>query len=173
MEAILKKLVNTKERKLILTKLLKEPGCCEDLSKELNISKGLPAQFLKLCTSLNLVKRERISHKVYYSINPENYLKIYNAVTIEDKKTEEKKNLKHSLKKDEFQTTLSVENTLKDYDIKKIDNGFGGTTFILNDNDSSFEIFKTNENNYWCVACQSNDCDHVLYLKKASSKKRN
>ncbi|WP_459201573.1 helix-turn-helix domain-containing protein [Methanococcus sp. CF] len=172
MEAILKKLVNTIERKSILDKLLKGPCCCEDLSHDLNISKGLPPRFLKLCTSLNIVRRERIGHKVYYSINPENYLKIYNVVATENRKTEEKKNLKQNIKKDEFQTTLSVENTIKNYDVKKIDNGFGGSTFILTDKDSSFEIFKTNEENYWCVACQSGGCEHVLYLKKAFSKKR-
>jgi len=171
MESILKKIVKTEERKSILNKLLKGPCCCEDLSKELKISKGLPPRFLKLCASLNIVKRERTGHKVYYSINPENYLKIYNAISLENKKTEEKKNFKHEIKKDEFQTTLSVGDS-KSYEINKIDNGFGGTTFILNNNDTLFEIFKTNDCNYWCVSCQSENCEHILYLKKASSKKR-
>uniref|UniRef100_A9A8Q9 Regulatory protein ArsR n=1 Tax=Methanococcus maripaludis (strain C6 / ATCC BAA-1332) TaxID=444158 RepID=A9A8Q9_METM6 len=171
METILKKLVSTGERKNILSKLLKGPCCCEDLSEELNISKGLPPRFLKLCTSLNIVKRERTGHKVYYSINPENYLKIYTVLSNENKKTEEKKSLKTNIKKDEFQTTLSVENT-KNYEINKINNGFGGTTFILTGDDTSFEIFKTGAENYWCVSCQSENCEHILYLKKASSKNR-
>ncbi|ABR54932.1 regulatory protein ArsR [Methanococcus vannielii SB] len=173
MDKLFKKLVKNKVRISILDYLLKKSsGCPEEISSELKISKGMPSQFLKECVALNIVKRERIGHKVYYSISTEYYLKIHSIVSLEKKKInqDKKKDIIIPQKKD-AQTLLMLEDKKVSYNFKKIDNGFGGSTYILNsDNGDSFEVFKNKEGIWWCVSCQKQDCSHVKYIRKNTIK---
>ena len=50
-----------------------------------------------------------MGHKVYYSVKPEHYLKIYNIVSVESKKAVEKKKESSENQKKDFQMMLQIE----------------------------------------------------------------
>ena len=166
MENVINESISTPIRKLILHYvLIRGTTYPQQITENLKISKGLPSQFLRLCTTLNLTKRERSGHKVIYSMTKKGIAILKRLCPeIFDLSFSD---LFESLSKKKFKTKYYPVNKIG-FEIKKYVDNFGGITFKFYD-DSGEEIssvFKSAVGTWWCVACQSNDCRHINYLKK-------
>ncbi|ACX71911.1 conserved hypothetical protein [Methanocaldococcus vulcanius M7] len=137
----------------------------QSLAKNLNISKGLACSFLRLCSALNVMKRERAGHKVIYSFTskglavlkrlaPEIFDLSFSSVF--EKLPKKKISTKH------------YPLTKIGFEIKWKEDKFGGIVFSFFDADGEHlgDVFRSNIGRWWCVICQSDSCKHIDYLKR-------
>lgn len=166
METIIKESISTPIRRLILHYvLIRGTTYPQHITENLKISKGLPSQFLRLCTSLNIAKRERVGHKVMYSLTTKGIATLKRICPeIFDLSFS---GLFESLPKKKFRTKYYPVNRIG-FEIRKLVDDFGGTSFKFYDEDGTeiSTVFKSKTGTWWCVACQSSDCRHINYLKK-------
>lgn len=166
MDNLVKGIISTPFRKLILHYVLVNGTTYpQQVSENLRISKGLPSQFLRMCTALNVAKRERNKHKVLYSLTvkgiavlkricPEIFDVSFSSIF-------------ESLSKKKFKTKYYPVNSMG-FEIRKFADNFGGITFKFYDynGEEVSQVFRTKNNTWWCISCQSQDCKHINYLKK-------
>ncbi|CAB3289952.1 conserved protein of unknown function [Methanocaldococcus lauensis] len=159
-------LVSTIFRKAILHYvLIRGTTYPQLLSKNLNISKGLACSFLRLCSALNVMKRERAGHKVLYSFTTK-------GLAILKRLAPEVFDLSFS---NVFEHLHKKKIATKYYPLSKI--GFevkwkkdklGGYIFSFFDSNGEHlgDVFRSNNGQWWCVICQCDNCKHIEYLKK-------
>jgi DNA-binding transcriptional ArsR family regulator len=165
MEHIINQSIATPIRKLILHfVLIRGTTYPKQITENLKISKGLPSQFLRLCTALNIVKRERCGYKVLYSINVKG-MSILKRLSPEifDRSFS---GLFGSLPKKKFGTKYYPVNRIG-LEIRETVDNIGGIQYKFYDSEGELisTVFKSIEGLWWCVACQSRTCRHVNYLK--------
>ena len=166
MESIIKESISTPIRRLILHYvLIRGTAYPQQITENLKISKGIPSQFLRLCTALNLTKRDRNGHKVLYSLTTKG-IAILKRVCPEIFDLSFS-GLFESLSKKKFRTKYYPVNRIG-FEIRKFTDEFGGISFKFYDENGEeiSTVFKSKTGTWWCVACQSSDCRHINYLKK-------
>ncbi|MBP2173252.1 hypothetical protein [Methanococcus voltae] len=151
------KKINTKQRYILIKYLMNHKN--SSISKihgVTKLSKGFVCQYLCLLNSFGVV---------YY--NMENKTKVYN---INNKYIDI---LEDIISKKQYKYELNIKN--KDYNINNkninsfIENTdkYGSKTYkihfkkYLND----YEIYELPGDEYWCITCQSKNCEHILELK--------
>ncbi|MBP2144509.1 hypothetical protein J2127_001692 [Methanococcus voltae] len=157
------KKINTKQRYILIKYLLNHKNSSiskiHDVTK---LSKGFICQYLGLLNSFEVV---------YY--NMQNKTKVYNI----NKKYMDI--LSEIINKKEIKYELNIQN--KDHNIKNkninsfVENKdkYGSKTYkihfkkYLND----YEIYELPGAEYWCITCQSKNCEHIRELKHFLSKK--
>ncbi len=166
MEKIIKENISTPLRLMILHYIVMNGATYpQELSEKLKISKGLPSQFLRLCTSLNLTNRTRIGHKVMYSLTSK-------GISILKRLCPEIFDLSFSalfenLPKRKFLTKYYPVDIIG-FEIKRFVDNFGGVSYKFYDENGKelSTVFKPKKGKWWCVSCQSFDCKHIRYIKK-------
>ena len=166
MEYLQKEIISTPFRKAILHYvLIRGTTYPQQVSENLRISKGLPSQFLRLCTALGVTKRERNGHKVLYSLTTK-------GIAILKRLCPEIFDLSFSsifenLSKMKFNTKYYPVEKIG-FEVEKIVDNFGGITFVFYDADGKeiSRVFKPKKGVWWCISCQSSNCKHINYLKK-------
>ncbi|WP_423792068.1 MarR family transcriptional regulator [Methanocaldococcus indicus] len=166
MDNVYKEVVSTIFRKAILHHMLITGSTFPTkLSKDLNISKGLSSSFLRLCSALDIMSRERIGHKVVYSLTKKGIAILKRlAPEIFDLSFS---NALRNLSKKRFMTKhCPITKIGFRLDIQK--DMFGGITFSFYDYDNNLlgQVFRNYKGIWWCTICKSTDCKHIDYVKK-------
>ncbi|ABR56723.1 helix-turn-helix domain-containing protein [Methanococcus aeolicus] len=165
MENIINQSIATPIRKLILHfVLIRGTTYPKQITENLKISKGLPSQFLRLCTALNIVKRSRSGHKVLYSITVKG-MSILKRLSPEifDRSFS---GLFGSLPKKKYGTKYYPVNRIG-LEIKESVDYVGGKQYSFYDSEGDLisNVYRSNEGAWWCTSCQSRACRHINYLK--------
>ncbi|ADG12789.1 helix-turn-helix domain-containing protein [Methanocaldococcus infernus] len=139
------------------------------LAKNLNISKGLASSFLRLCSALNILKRERIGHKVVYSFTSKGLAILKRlAPEIFDPAFS---NVFESLPYKKFSIKHYPLATLG-FELKWKKDSMGGYTFSFYTSDKKLIgiVFRSYLGRWWCSICQSDKCKHIDYLNRLFEK---
>ncbi|MCS3901902.1 ArsR family transcriptional regulator [Methanococcus voltae] len=152
------KIINTNQRyKLIKYILEHKNNCINDIEKNTKLSKGFISQYLNVLNSFEVIYYNTKGKTKIYNVNKA-YTSILKEIVDKKNKNCEENNIK---------TFDEVNNkNIKSFD--KIIDKYGAKTYKIQFKKylKDYEIYELPDQQYWCISCQSKNCEHVEELKK-------